>query len=128
MKMIRLKLETPNPVTTTDLTTKLIVEPGKVGKWTFKVELDEDAPEMTVTMNTSTPGPAIIPTVNILPHLHFQSGYPKWYLDGEDFDQHGTFVLKPGEPRDVVIEVGLNETAPWLGEMYIDLGPQPAPQ
>jgi len=127
MKMVRLKLETPNPVTTTDLTTKLTLEPGKVGRWTFQVMLDEDAPEMLATMNTSIPGPALIPAINILPHLHFQSGYPKWFLDGEDFQQQGTFTLKPGEPREVVIEIGLNKNAPWMGEMYIDLYPQPAP-
>lgn len=111
----------------TDLTTKLVLEPGKVGKWTFKIELDEDAPEMLATMNTGIPGPALIPTINILPHLHFQSGYPRWFLDGEDFDQHGTFTLKPGVPRDVVIEIGLNKNAPWMGEMYVDLYPQPKP-
>ena len=116
--MIQTKWKTPDPVTIVT-EAPINVKPGEVGSQTHQITLDKDAPETTIMLQLSFPGPGMIPEVNIHPHVHFASGSPYATIDGEPIDVRvGTVTLQPGETKEFVVFVGLLKSAPWDG-MFI---------
>jgi len=86
--------------------------------------LDEAAPKSSARLCTSIPGPAIIPEVTILPHLHFK-GDIKWILAGKAFNgRQGIFEMEPGVPMDLTVMIELLPDAPSGGLFILDMDPE----